>query len=434
MQASGLRPQASIPALLLAITACDHGTRAYAGQVQSRAELVGGPRAVGEVGDWRLSNGRVRFIVQDKGASRVYTTFGGSLIDADLERPNDLDPYGRRVGHDGLGELFPAFFLSAVEPTKIAALDDGSTGAPARIRVTGKASEFLTSTKFIDDATIGPGVSFAIDYALGPDDDFLSITSSVINEKPYPHTFPVHTFPIPMGFIGLFGDGQPLFLPGEAGYDVRFTLEKTYKRNYLLPAFPGLTTDVVAVEGDGISYGLSYCPSCKSPFPSGLSPGDGFVWHHRDQYTPWAQITQQSMLIPFITGSLFGVFLGEAPATLPGGAAYSTTLRLRVSDGSPAHLIDAVLREEDAPLVQIEGVVREERSEEPVAGADVIVFRALAAGVKGLAETSARADAEGRFTALVHPGDYIAVARKVPHPRTSWRSPRRELRSGSSRT
>ncbi len=400
MQTLGLR--ASLFAALLFAAACDHGARAFAGQVQSRGELVGGPRAVGEIGDWRLSNGRVRFIVQDKGASRVYT--------------NEIDPYGRRVGHDGLGELFPAFFLSAVEPTKIVVLDDGATGAPAHLRVTGKASEFLTSTTFIDEATIGPGVSFAIDYQLGPDDDFLTITSSVINEKPYAHDFPVHTFPVPMGFIGLFGEGQPLFLPGEAGYDVRFTLEKTYKRNYLLPSFPGLTTDVVAVEGDGVSYGLSYCPSCKSPFPTSLAPADGFVWHHRDQYAPWAPVTPQSMLIPFITGSLFGVFLGEAPASLPGGTAFSTTMRLRVSDGSPAHAIDPVLREEGAPLVQLEGIVREERSEEPVAGADVIVFRSLAAGVKGLAETSARADGSGRFTALVRAGDYIAVARKVPHP------------------
>ena len=416
MEASGLRRQASgiLIGLLLGAVACSSGTHAYAGQVQSRGELVGGPRAIGEVGDWRLSNGRVRFIVQDKGVSRVYTTFGGSLIDADLERPDEVDPYGRRAGHDGLGELFPAFFLSAVEPTKIVVLDDGTSGATARLRVTGKASEFLTSTSFIDSATIGPGVSFAIDYALGPDDDFLTITSSVINEKNTAHSFPVRSLPIPMGFIGLFGEGQPLFLPGEAGYDVRFSLEKTYKRAYALPAFPGLTTDVIAVEGDGVSYGLSYCPTCQSPFPSGLAPSDGFVWHHRDQYAPWAQVSAQSMLVPFITGSLFGLFLGEAPASLPGGAAYSTTLRLRVSDGSPAHLVDAVLREEGAPLVRLTGVVREERSELPVAGADVVVFRELAAGVKGAAETSARSDGQGRFTALVPPGAYLAVARKAP--------------------
>src|SRR5258708_12910055 len=114
MQTLGLR--ASLFAALLFAAACDHGTRAFAGQVQSRAELVGGPRAVGEVGDWRLSNGRVRFIVQDKGASRVYTSFGSTLIDADLARPNEPDPYGRRIGHDALGELFPALFLPAPPP------------------------------------------------------------------------------------------------------------------------------------------------------------------------------------------------------------------------------------------------------------------------------------------------------------------------------
>src|SRR5437588_814452 len=99
MTARGLR----LAACGLLAFACTAQPHSYAGQVQSRAELVGGPRAIGEVGDWRISNGRVRFIVQDKGASRVYTTFGGSLIDADLERPNDIDPYGRRAGRDGLG-------------------------------------------------------------------------------------------------------------------------------------------------------------------------------------------------------------------------------------------------------------------------------------------------------------------------------------------
>jgi len=406
---------AALAALLL-LAACNPGTHAYAGQVQSRSELVGGPRAIGEVGDWRLSNGRVRFIVQDKGPSRVYSTFGGSLIDADLERPNELDPYGRRIGHDGLGELFPAYFLSAVEPSKIVVVDDGSSGGTARLRVTGTASEFLTATKFIDGATIGAGISFAIDYALGPDDDFLTITSSMINEQRFDHAFPITTFPVPMGFICLFGDGQPLFLPGEAGNDVRFTLEKAFKRTYQLPSFPGVTTDVVAVEGDGVSYGLSYCPTCASPFDSALPPAPGFVWHHRDQYTPYATVTPQSMLVPFVTGTLFGLFLGEAPPVLPGGTAFSTTMRLRVSDGSPAHLIDEVLQEEGAPSAQLTGVVREQVSEEPVPFADVVVFHALADGVLGAAETLAKADAQGRFTALVAPGNYLAVGRKVPRP------------------
>ena len=395
-------------AVLLALAACAQDPHAFAGQIQSRADLIGGPRAIGDVGDWKLSNGKVRFIVQDKSTQKVYGTFGGSLIDADLARGS---------GHDGLGEFFPAYFLSAMEPTKIAVLDDGSSGGTARIRVTGKESEFLTSTKFIDLATIGPGLSFALDYALGPEDDFLTITSSVINEQIQAHNFPVDSFPIPMGFIALFGDGQPLFLPGEAGYDVRFTLEKTYKRTYALPAFPGLTTEVVAVEGSDVSYGLSYCPECASPLPNGLPQRDGFVWNHRTAYQPFAPVSESSMLVPFISGTLFGLFAGEAPASLPGGKAFSTTVRLRVSDGSPSHVIDA----ERAGGVRVTGLVREERSLEPVPLADVVLFQtcaSLACGQGGLgpAETSARADAHGRFEALVRPGNYLAVARLAPHP------------------
>jgi hypothetical protein len=388
--------------------ACSEAPRAYAGRVQSRADLVGGPRAIGEVGDWRISNGRVRFIVQDKGASRVYTTFGGSLIDADLERGAGVP------GRDGLGEMFPAYFLSAVEPkdtqrhAAIEVVDDGSGGGTARIRVIGSPSEFLTSTKRIDDILIGNGVSFALDYALGPEDDFLTITSTIINDQPTAHPFPSGAFPVPMGFIALFGDGQPLFLPGEAGYDVRFTLEKTFKRKYALPAIPGLTTDVVGVEGDGIAYGLSYCPACASPFANSLPPAPGFVANHASQYSPYAAISPQTMLVPFISGTLLGLFLGEAPQSLPGGTAFSTTLRLRVSD-SLSRVIDPVLRETKSALVHVDGVVREERSEEPVAFADVIVT-----GEEGNSATvsAARADSQGRFQMLLPPGKYAAYARR----------------------
>jgi hypothetical protein len=397
--------------VLLACAACSSDPHAFAGRVQSPADLVGGPRAIGDVGDWRLSNGRVRFIVQDKGQQRVYGTFGGSLIDADLARPAELDPRGRPIGKDGLGELFPAYFLSALEPSKIEVIDDGSSGGTARLRVSGKQSEFLTSTKLIDALTIGNGLSFVLDYALGPQDDFLTITSSVVNEQAAPHLFLSSQYPIAMGFIGLFGDGQPLFVPGEAGYDVRFSLEKAYKRTYTLPAFGGITTSALTVEGDGISYGMSYCSACESPLRNGVKQGDGFVWHHRDQYRPYdAQLNPDSMLVPFISGTLFGLFLGEAPPVLEGGRAFSTTMKLRISDGSPAHLIDSVHQDRGDSTVLVSGVVREERSEAPLPFADVIFQRGSAY------ETSARADAQGRFFAQVRQGHYRVVGRSGSRP------------------
>lgn len=409
----------AVAATLLALAACGSDPHAYAGRVQTRAELVGGPRAIGEVGDFRISNGRVRFIVQDKGQQRVYGTFGGSLIDADLERPQELDPRGHPIGKDGLGELFPAYFLSAIEPNKIEVIDDGSSGGTARIRVSGKQSEFLTSTKLIDALTIGPGLSFVLDYALGPSDDFLTVTSSVVNEQIAPHLFLADKYPIAMGFIGLFGDGQPLFVPGEAGYDVRFSLEKAYKRSYTLPAFGGITTSAIAVEGDGVSYGLSYCAACKSPLPNAIPQRDGFVWHHRDQYAPYdPALTPDSMFVPFISGTLFGLFMGEAPPVLEGGRAFSTTMRLRVSDGSPAHLIDSVHQDRGDPTVEVSGVVREEVSEDPVPFADAVFQSADPAFAPRAAyyETSARADAQGRFTARVRPGLYRVTGRSGLRP------------------
>ena len=411
--------RAATALFVIGLCACDPGSHAYAGRVASRSDLVGGPRAIGDLGDWRISNGRVRFIVQDLGNDRVYATFGGSLIDADLARPVEVaDPRLRPSGRDGLGELFPAFFLSAVEPGSIKVISDGSDGGVARLRVVGKPSEFLTSTALINQITIGSGLSFALDYALGPADDFLTITETMVNEDRTGHFFPSGQYPLPLGFIGLFGDGQPLFLPGSAGYDVRFQLEASYRQKLALPAFAGLTTDVLAVEGDGISYGLSYCPDCPSPFANAIAQQPGFVWHHRDQYASYqADLSAQSMLVPFISGTLFGLYLGEAPPLLESGKAISTTLKLRVSDGSPANVIDPVRLEKNADLVQLSGIVREDRSEEPVPFADVVVLRGSDA--TGLAETAAKADAAGRFHALVRPGSYVAIARLAPHPNSA---------------
>src|SRR5207247_6516491 len=103
------------------------------------------------------------------------------------------------------------------------------------------------------------------------------------------------------------------------------------------------------------------------------------------------------------------LFLGEAPQSLPGGTAFSTTMKLRISDGSPARVIDPVLAETRNSLVRVSGIVREERSEEPVAFADVIVT-----GEEGnsAALNAARADAQGRFEMQLPAGHYAAFARR----------------------
>ena len=49
-------------------------------------EAIGGPHAIGRIGDFLLENDQVRFVIADKGVGRVNTTFGGTLVDADLQR------------------------------------------------------------------------------------------------------------------------------------------------------------------------------------------------------------------------------------------------------------------------------------------------------------------------------------------------------------
>lgn len=419
-------PRTALVALLIAPAlgfGCTKTPKAWAGRIQSRSDLIGGPRALGEIGDYRLHNGRVRFIVQDVGTSRGFGTFGGSLIDADLNRGDErADPHATTLpGRDGLAELFPAFFLAAVEPTQVKVLDDGSgdgaaCGGPpgtACLRVIGKTSEFLTATSFIDQATLGSGLTFFVDYKLGPADDYLSITATVANGRPESHVFPIGQFPVPFGFISLFGDGQPLFLNGEAGYDVRFSLARSYKRPYQLPAFPGITADIVATEGNGVSYGLSFVPDA--------SPG--YVYKHRDQYEKYGAVQASTMLVPFVSGSFVGVYMAEPPAVLAGGASFSYTARLRLGDGSASSVIDAQLRDTNTPTGLLTGIVREERSEQPVPYADVVVLSAQkpagcadCGSLSGAAVTTARADQAGRFHALLPPGDYVAVARLAPRP------------------
>src|SRR5215510_9103201 len=75
-------------------------------QITSRADLIGGPGALGEVGDYLIANEQVRIIVQGAGYSRGFGLYGGSLIDADLVRPRSFGNSSGGQGNDNFSELF----------------------------------------------------------------------------------------------------------------------------------------------------------------------------------------------------------------------------------------------------------------------------------------------------------------------------------------
>src|SRR5687767_14812425 len=142
----------AVSAVVLSLSCSKSLPPARAFQVQSRSELVGGQRALGEIGDYKLSNGIIHAIVQDVGTSRGFGAFGGSLIDVDLVREGRKMATQSPVGNDYFTEMFPAFFLLAIEPAKVEVASDGSDGSNAVLRVSGGGGEFISIIKELNDS------------------------------------------------------------------------------------------------------------------------------------------------------------------------------------------------------------------------------------------------------------------------------------------
>ncbi|MBL8937398.1 MAG: hypothetical protein JNM69_22750, partial [Archangium sp.] len=135
---------------LVLITSCTRTSQpARAFKIESRADLIGGKRALADVGDYKITNGIVHAIVQDVGTSRGFGAFGGSLIDIDLVRGTETSAVKGPVGNDYFTEMFPAFFLTAIEPAKVEAVtnEDGT----AKIVVSGKSGSFISVVNAITD-------------------------------------------------------------------------------------------------------------------------------------------------------------------------------------------------------------------------------------------------------------------------------------------
>jgi hypothetical protein len=106
--------------------------RAHASVITDASQLIGGPKAAGQLGDFLIANTRVRFIIAAAGPSRAWFPTGGVLLDADRVRL-DGEP-----GDDRLQEMVTRLGLMGIlwaDQVEIA--HDGADGSAAVVRVTG---------------------------------------------------------------------------------------------------------------------------------------------------------------------------------------------------------------------------------------------------------------------------------------------------------
>ncbi|HEY4223236.1 MAG TPA: hypothetical protein VGO62_17885, partial [Myxococcota bacterium] len=388
------------------------------------------PRALGEVGDWLLENDKVRFIIQDQGFSRGFGVFGGALLDADLVRPEDGrgDSSGG-IGRDNFGEMFPAFFLEALNPTQIVdpatgkllppieIEHPGGDGKDAVLLVRAVGDDFLAITQNVNETALGdkrisPTFNFETRYILHPGAQYLEIDSKIINvsggEVDLPKQLAGVDVPTPFGDVVLFGAGNKVFTPNQAGYDLRFHLQDIYATGGVgLPALPGLLQDFIASSSKDVSYGLmTFPPTCDQTDPDQCP--SNFALANADQFAHCPQCgpppTDHTIHVPFIASAFTGAFQVLPPKVIPNGGSFHARRAFIVGDGDIASISDQVYGLLGDKTGQLQGRVQERQRARYVEGAEIFVEDA-----SGNKVTEIASHKDGFYDAKLRPGHYNLV-------------------------
>jgi hypothetical protein len=406
-------------ALAALVAGCgDAAPHARAQRIGALDEAIGGPHAIGRIGDFLLENDQIRLVIADTGVDpsdprkstygRVNTTFGGTLVDADLQRPGGAGAHG----NDQLAELLPGFVFSVIKPTSVAVTADGSDGVAAEVTVTGTPSDLLQEVYLLDTGLVGTtNLQFTQTYRLSPGKRYVELVTTVENTAAGAHPFPFldptqlvdlgFAIPgiedlqlsVPMGQLPLLGGEQQLFAPGVPGFDMRFAIENSYDRAGGFPAFPGLVIDYLASRGPGVSYGLTVPAS-----------PDNYVNAYAAGY-PGQRVTPYSMLVPFNYAGVAGIYMARPPAVLGPGERFTFSSYFVIGKGDVGSVLDTIYELHGEATGAFGGRVIDQQTTAPVVGANLIILDAAGHVVDQL-ET----DAGGSFLGHLAPGDYQYTA------------------------
>lgn len=374
-----------------AVPAC-----ARAKVVENAAELIGGQLARGRVGDFLLENDQVRVIVQKPG--RVFFgigTYGGNIIDADLQRPGE-------PGRDAFEELVPGINLeNTTHYTDAIVLSDGQGCSPATVRMSGVDDifDFVNGSSAIRDMgftfpesadDVDLPVEVQTDYTLETGKRYVRIDTTIANLGPAPLSIYYAEYVNGSGQIEMwrpaYGFGEPL--------------ATTSCPNTTYHACSSGSCDpcnYIAFSGDDEAAGVSY----------------GYI-HTANGTTA---VSVSGVVVPALGQEVAVVFLGAgAPnfhmaAAGSVGDAITITRYFAVGDGTVASIADVRNQIQSVPTGTIAGTVTSGGL--PVANADVVVIGAdYPGGPDKNIVLHFRTAADGTYSGTLAGGLYTVEANK----------------------
>jgi hypothetical protein len=350
--------------------------RARARRITSEADLIHGPLAHSQLGDWLLENDVARFIVQDAPRRDLYAVgqFGGNLIDAELRA---------RPGLDNFMEIQPGVSIETVlNAQTVEILNDGTNGLPASLRTCGPDDVldfFNISTNVRDFGFMLPAtqddfdnpVEGCTEYVLEAGDAHLTMRTTMTNLSDQP--------------LGLFvGD----FINASGEVDTW-----TRPAGGIGDIFTG-SLDSVSFIGYGHATGVDY-QVVPIPILGGLFTKSDFV-------------TTSGTTVMLHSFSVLAALLGVPPSFIvaPNGEKSFTRL-FGVGDGSGGNALELDLAAKGLASGTIRGCVTIGGVAAP--GARVAIGARSGTQLTGLTSQYVT-DAAGCYEGQVPPGSYGVAA------------------------
>ncbi len=175
-----------------------------AGFIAQDDELIGGPRARGEIGDIKLYNSEIEVIIRSPEHPGVgWTKATGLIADADIARP------AGEPGQDAVWSLEQLVgFLRAFSASEVEILENGRNG---RVVVRAKGKDIGIDIVDLVAPTWNHDLEIQNDYILEPDTDVLRIVTTVTSLNDNERTVFIADAP-------MWGDYCPVFAP-RAGFE-----------------------------------------------------------------------------------------------------------------------------------------------------------------------------------------------------------------------